>query len=193
MIAANRFVYWMNAVRLHTGEQQYRILESFWESQITSKIWLINAIKSLNIPFDSVYIFGGWFGVLGGLLLDQYNVNVYSIDIDKEVANIGQQMNPDVVFFTSDMKDFLYPTTPNLIINTSTEHITQETYNQWLQNIPTGALVILQGNDLYSCVEHIRCTKSLEEFNEHNPLNRILYTGSLNCKTFTRWMTIGYK
>lgn len=196
MIEIDRIVQWMNVIRHYTGKEQYRILESFWMSQLTSKQWIIDTLNKNNIPvYGSVYIFGGWFGVLGGMLLDNFKhiTKIYSIDIDPTAKIVGEQLNPDITFITSDMQDFSFEERPSLIINTSTEHITQTTYNLWIQNIPKFVPVILQGNNYFACEEHIRCSTDLEDFKKINQLDSIKYEGELDCKQFTRYMTIGYK
>lgn len=195
MIKNSRFIQWMNVVRTSEGTEQFRILESFWESQIISKQWIIDVLDELNIPcYGSVYIFGGWFGVLGGMLRDKYThiSDIYSVDIDPEAKRIGEKLNSDVTFITSDMKTFSFPKKPSLVINTSTEHVSQDTFNMWLERVSKFTPVILQGNNYFSCSEHVRCSNSLKEFQEMNALGTTLYKGSLDCKQFTRYMTIGY-
>lgn len=200
MIQSERFVRWMNVIRETQGDEQYRILESFWESQITSKQWIINIFNDLNMScYGSVYIFGGWFGVLGGMLRDNYkNIStIYSIDIDPKVKEIGEAMNPDVTFINCDMQDINFKESPDLIINTSTEHISQETFDLWIKKIPEFIPIVLQGNNFFSCFEHIRCSESLEHFKQMNPLGQYLYSGELTCsgpnENYNRFMTIGYK
>lgn len=196
MLKTQRVIQWMNVVRKYKGEEQYRILESFWESQLTSKQWIIDTLTNKNIVvYGSVYIFGGWFGVLGGMLLDNFDhiTKVYSIDIDPNVKIIGQQLNPDVTFITSDMQDFRFEEKPSLIINTSTEHVSQETFDLWLKTIPKFVPIILQGNNYFSCNEHVRCTNDLEEFKKVNFLDSVKYEGELDCTQFKRFMVIGYK
>lgn len=196
MLKIDRVVQWMNIVRQTEGKQQYRILESFWNSQLTSKQWLIDTLNQKHIPvYGSVYIFGGWFGVLGGMVLDAFKhiKSVYSIDIDPDVKEIGEKLNPDVHFITSDMQNFIFEERPSLIINTSTEHINQDLYNNWLENTPKFVPIILQGNNYFSCKEHVRCSTDLEDFKKMNPLTSIKYEGELNCTQFTRYMTIGYR
>jgi len=196
MLKNERVIQWMNVVRETEGKEQYRVLESFWESQINSKQWILNVLNDLNMScYGSVYIFGGWFGVLGGMLRDEYkHINeVYSVDLDPEAKRIGEKLNPDVKFITSDMKTFSFAERPSLVINTSTEHITQDTFNTWIENVPKFLPVILQGNNFFSCPEHIRCSNSLKQFQEMNVLSTTKYEGELDCKQFTRYMTIGYK
>jgi hypothetical protein len=196
MIKTERVVQWMNFVRQTSGELQYRVLESFWSSQLKSKQWLIENINHHQINCSgNVYIFGGWFGVLGGLIIDssEGKSTVYSIDVDPTTELIGKQLNPDVNFIVNDMQNFTINKNPVLIINTSTEHVTQEVYDKWFSKLPNNVPIILQGNNFFSCPEHIRCSTNLEDFNNKNPLQKVVYTGELNCVQFIRYMTIGYK
>lgn len=192
----------MNAIRNSPEKQQYRLLECFWESQLTSKGWLINTLKSLALPHEGdVYIFGGWYGVLASLINDEFEYsNVYSIDIDAsckyftEIYNLDNRIN----FVTSDMKDYEYQSDNiGLIINTSTEHVTQETFDVWMSKVPNNVPIVLQGNNFYDCEEHIRCTDTLDDFKKLNPLKKYMYSGGLICTgpngNFTRFMSIGYK
>lgn len=202
-ISSERVISWMNVIRNFSEKQKFRILENFWESQIKSKAWLINEIKNQNLPIEkNIYIFGGWYGILAQLLLDTFPKikTVYSIDIDfdcKMYGNLLSNNDKRIVFITEDMKNFSSYNNPSLIINTSTEHITQKKYNEWLEKIPNNVPIIVQGNDFYECSEHVRCHDTLEEFNKNNKLTKTLYTDKLECMgpngLFNRFMTIGYK
>lgn len=201
-ISSTRIISWMNALRNTPDKQKYRLLECFWESQLTSKSWLINTVSSLGLQQDGdVYIFGGWYGILASLIRDEYNYDsVHSIDIDPNCQFFTEvyKLDQGIKFITHDMKDFTYPGNKiGLIINTSTEHIRQETFNMWMKNVPNDVPVILQGNNFYDCEEHIRCTETLDKFKEINPLGKYIYSGELICYgptgPFTRFMTIGYK
>lgn len=184
---------------------RYEFLEAFWESQVTSKHWLITELKeALKISLNDVdskigYVFGGWHGLCAMFLIDniQQVSTVYSIDMDiKNETNGIQLTNNDsrIIFKTERMENFsTYQQNPSVIVNTSTEHITQKQYDSWLENIPKKTWVVLQGNNYDLVEEHIRTTKNLQEFKEKNPLDVIFYAGELDCKQFTRYMTIGYK
>ena len=201
-ISSTRVISWMNAIRNIPDKQQYRLLECFWESQVTSKGWLINTITSLNLVQNgNVYIFGGWYGILASLIKDEFDyTKVYSIDIDASCKYFSEIHNIDnrISFITFDMKDYQYnDSNIGIIINTSTEHITQETFDAWMANVPNNIPIILQGNNFYDCEEHIRCTDTLDDFKRINPLKKYIYTGELTCYgpngPFTRFMSIGYK
>jgi hypothetical protein len=175
MLKNDRVIQWMNVIRRTKGKEQNRILECFWESQITSKQWIIDTLTDKSIScYSSVYVFGGWYGVLGGMLRDTYS------------------LNPDITFIVEDMQNVKFKELPSVIINTSTEHINQSVYNTWVSALPKFVPIVLQGNNYFSHHEHIRCSNNLTEFKRMNPLDSIVYEGELDCKQFTRYMTIGY-
>lgn len=201
LISSSRIIQWMNVIRDSPAEIEYRLLESFWDSQLRSKSWLVNNIKKY-IPelSGNVYIMGGWYGILSQLIVDNFRTSVYNIDLDTSCIKYGGLLsNHDyrIKFLTRDMAKFGNYVNPQLIINTSTEHVTQETYNLWLEKAPSEVPIVIQGNNFYECFDHIRCFDTLEEFNTNNLLKNIVYTGTLECmgpnKPFHRFMTIGYK
>lgn len=196
-ISSDRIIQWMDIIRETSGPEQYRLLENFWASQIRSKAWLINTLKSLRLLDEGdVYIFGGWYGILGSLIKDSFLYkNVYSIDIDSTCEHIGKKLDNRITFITSDMANFSFDNNTNigLIVNTSTEHVSQQIFDTWLQQMPENVPIILQGNNYFECKEHVRCTTNLSEFIEYNKLQNILFSGELNCEQFTRFMEIGRK
>jgi len=220
LIPSARVIAWMNALRHHTGETQYRILENFWESQIKSKAWIITMLKELNITSGGdAYVFGGWYGVMASMLADNCGFRkVYSIDADCSCKIFGEELDQQetslkIEFVTSAMEDFTFDnytnteksyglhyglhkvfvySSPRLIINTSVEHIATDVFNRWLSNVPDDVPIVLQGNNL-DIPEHVRIATSLEDFKKQNPLQKILWEGELDCETFTRYMIIGYK
>lgn len=210
-ISGQRFVDWMNLVReTEDSSLRYEFLEAFWESQILSKYWMIEEIKrtiqktneAKKILDNSfAYVFGGWHGMNAMLLADNIPELslIYSIDKDAKNELNGKKLSKydkRIAFQTYDMKDFpkrgYNPINTALIVNTSTEHITQEEYNQWISKIPPRTWVVLQGNNYHDVSEHVRPAKSLEHFLEINPLDAVWFSGELDCKQFTRYMMIGY-
>lgn len=190
----------MNVIRDTQGSQQYRILENFWESQIKSKLWLLEKVKELNLILDgNVYVMGGWYGILAQLLVDTFPKiqKVYSIDVDVECRYYGMALaNNDykIHFITADMVDFTEYENSKLIINTSTEHINENTFNTWMNLVPEHIPIVLQGNDFFHCDEHIRCSTDLEHFKKINPLSKYFFEGKIYCPgNFYRFMTIGIK
>jgi len=206
---SNESIIWiMDALRLYP-EHRERLLECFWRGQIESKEWLIRKLNQ-NLPnptiAHNVYIFGGWYGVFASMLIDSSNFyinKIRSIDIDPGCEVVADHVNKinemnDWRFkaFTSDMATWAYDHTPTLVINTSTEHVHQEIYDAWYNNIPSGTTVVIQGNDFFSCPEHVRCSIDLEDFIAKSNMTNIIWAGELKADEgsgYTRYMAIGIK
>ena len=86
---------------------------------------------------------------------------------------------------------------PNpIVINTSFEHVSDETYKIWYDKIPKDALIILQSNNLFRIKEHIRCCNNLQEFENQSLMTNILWKGETyvdQYKEYKRFMIIGKK
>lgn len=206
---SNESVIWIMDAFRQFPEHRERLLDCFWRGQIESKEWLIRKLNQ-NIPnpkeSHNVYIFGGWYGVLASMLFDSSNFYINkmrSIDIDPSCELVADHVNKinemnewRFKAFTSNMADWKYDHLPTLVINTSTEHITQETYDDWYNNIPTGTTVVIQGNDFFSCPEHIRCSIDLDDFISMSNMKQLIWTGEFKADKgsgYTRYMAIGIK
>lgn len=195
MIDIEHVLFWMDAIR--NSRDPIRTLESFWKGQIRSKLWLIDNLKPFISKKVDITIYGGWNGVLASLLFQSSidTNNIKSIDIDpncKETANTVnkiEEMNGRFEAITADMCDI--GSSADIIINTSCEHITQNQYNLWLNNLSTNSLIILQSNN-YNIPEHIRCHASLDEFKKESHL-KIIWEGEMPTQLYTRYMIIGFR
>ena len=194
----NHVLFWMDAIR--NSDDQYRTLESFWKGQVKSKLWLIdNIIPYVSIK-NNVVIHGGWNGLLASLMF-QSSIQIdkiVSIDIDPTCENISNTMNKieemsgKFKAITSNMADYRYDFFPDIVINTSCEHITQDIYDKWLSFIPLGSLIILQSNDFFELDEHIRCVKDIHEFEDQSKI-KVLSSATLELPKYNRFMLIGYR
>src|SRR5438046_6215537 len=86
------------------------------------------------------------------------------IDIDPDVAAVARTLVGDrggqFRVSTHDMFDLDYATQrPDLVINTSCEHITD--LRAWLDLLPRRTSVLLQSNDYFSEPSHVNCMPSL--------------------------------
>jgi hypothetical protein len=189
--------YWMCAIR--ESNDPIRTLDAFWRGQILSKEWLIKNLTPYIDDTVSVDIHGGWFGVLASLMFQSDIGSRYryicSVDIDPLCEHVATMMNKkeeqDGKFkaITGDMCKVHMR--GNVIINTSCEHITQEQYEKWLDNVPEDSLIVLQSND-YKIPEHVRTSSTLQEFEAQSHINK-LYSGSLKLPLYNRHMIIGKK
>lgn len=204
-VSTKKIVWWFNALRDLPAAERTRALDAFWDGQIDSKAWLVNVLNTYAKPDSNVYIFGGWIGVLGNLISGCSTWNpgkIRSIDLDPWCEAIADKLNHDwytdewrFKAVTADMGDFKYDPDiwPDIVINTSTEHVSQETYDCWFDRIPTGTMVVLQGNDFFSCSEHIRCSNTLSDFCRMNHVHGSLWTGKLQTSEYTRFMALFFK
>lgn len=198
---------WATALRnLPTHQERTRALDALWWGQLASKGWLVNQLSSciMGSAPTNIYIFGGWIGILGNMLLES-TINVRkcrSIDLDPWCESVADQVNKthemnDWRFkaYTADMATYQYQEDirPDVVINTSAEHVTQEIYDSWYRNIPRGTLVVAQGNDFFACDEHVRCQNNLKEFLLANRVDQPYYTGELPTNEYTRFMAIWRK
>ncbi len=191
--------FWMDAIR--NSENKERTLESFWDGQIKSKLWLIEALeKHKSIRNAEFVIHGGWNGVLACMMFNSELgcKHITSIDIDPKCKEIASTMNKRYEMegkfesVTADMCEYEYTREPYFVINTSCEHITQEQYNTWLDRVPDGAQIILQSNNYFELDEHVNCSKDLKEFEWKSKLN-VSEKAELELPKYTRYMLVGRK
>jgi L-2-hydroxyglutarate oxidase LhgO len=191
-------LFWMDAIR--NSKDQYRTLESFWKGQVKSKLWLIDSISShISSNNNSIVIHGGWNGVLASLLFQSAIKidKIVSLDIDPSCEEIARTMNKieDISgkfqAITCNMIEYRYNFFPDVVINTSCEHISQADYDAWLTNIPKGSIIVLQSNN-YKIEEHVRTVDTLEEFQKQSKIN-VWKSTELPLPLYTRFMLIGSK
>lgn len=189
--------YWMNAIR--ESNNPMRTMDAFWKGQIQSKTWLIDNLSPLVTKPSTVDIHGGWVGVLASLMFQSDKGNLFkyirSIDIDplcQHVATMMNKIEEQDGRFTSITQNMIdSDIRADIVINTSCEHITQEQYEQWLDNVPNDAIIVLQSNN-YNIPEHVRIAKDIEEFEKQSHLDR-KYVGTLRLPMYDRYMIIGKK
>lgn len=200
---------WIADTMRRFPDHRDRFLDCFWRGQIESKAWLIDTLNNVvNIDYEprSVYIFGGWYGILSAMMFNSSCFpikRIRSIDIDQSCESIADHVNkPNEMAewrfkaFTASMDKYEYDHFPDIVINTSTEHVDQGTYDRWYDKIPKGVIVVLQGNDFYSCSEHVRCSKDIEEFKIQSRLKNLMYADQFKADAgsgYTRFMLIGIK
>lgn len=201
-ISLEDVAFWMDAVR--NSENHYGVLESFWKGQLRSKEWLIKNLYPFT-PVDgrklNVVIHGGWNGVLASLLFNSGLLieRIENVDIDNETQGPAsdickrQEMEGRFLQVIQDMENYAYTKTPDIVINTSTEHIDQNKYDRWLKNVPKESLVVIQNNNYYAISEHIRCFDTVEDFANHSGLSTILKKDTLELPLYNRFLIIGRK
>lgn len=201
LLNSNQLIHWFNALRNLPEGERTRALEAFWAGQLDSKCWLVNTLNDYVNGPSNIYIFGGWIGVLSSMLFQcaKFDVgNIRSIDLDPWCESIADTVCQPYTSsgrfkaITANMCQFGYDWDiyPDIVINTSTEHIDQATYDIWWDQIPTNTMVVLQGNNFFDCGEHVRCSSSLLEFQRMNYAINPLWSGVLKHDLYDRYMVI---
>ncbi len=174
---------------------------AFNAKQVASKIWLRDCLyDSLGGSYETIWILGGWYGVLSAFLLDDPRFSIQKIvsfDRNPQCAEVALSLNAGMAAagkfeaITAEMENLAYgpENPPGLVINTSCEHV--ENLALALRRIPDGTLVVLQSNNYRREPDHVGCVDSLAEFKAQAGLKTVLFAGELEAKNYTRFMLIG--
>jgi hypothetical protein len=193
--------------------------EAFSKGQVASKLWLAKTLEEVfqGRRFECVFLLAGWYGLLARILLDETEkvtfAKIRSFDIDPACEAVADTLNRKWVMkdwtfkaSTQDIMDIDYSghryrvknskgqvaelyETPDLILNTSCEHLTD--FDGWLAKIPADVPVVLQSNDYFEAPEHKNCVKSLEDFLKQASLKKVLFADAMKFPEYQRFMIIG--
>lgn len=130
-----------------------------------------------------IVVGAGWHGLTAHLL----DMNVVSFDMDPLCQET--KLFPNVNYKTCRMEDF-DPSTFDIIICTSCEHIPDEVVNDFLSRKSATSTAVLQSNNYYCIKDHVNCKGNCDEFAEKIDL-RILEQHTLEFEKYNRFMLIG--
>jgi hypothetical protein len=194
--------------------------DAFSRSQIKSKIWLIEELAKLDTNYDNVVVMAGWFGQLKSIydkrltyakmriiemdrsacetsdyIFNLSNLENYKVkSVNADITNLTLHKNGyewDVENFKEGSK-YSEKFSPDLIINTSAEHMTEEWFNQIrFKDLESNPIVAIQSNNLFDIPEHINCVHSVDHMKKKFPMKEILFEGELQLKGYKRVMLIG--
>lgn len=182
-------------------------IDAFSSGQVGSKKWLCDVLENINHPSPlTVWIYGGWHGILSFMLLSRNAFKIHKIrsfDIDPTCEPIADIINENWVWRNWQFKAFTrdcnilnpqsneFGDTPNLVINTSAEHMGSIA---WFENLPKGIMVIVQSNDM-AHDDHKPGHSSLDDFDNTYPMHQVLFLDQLEFDykiwKFNRFMKIG--
>jgi hypothetical protein len=196
------------------------LADAFSRSQIKSKIWLIEELAKIESNYDNVVIMAGWFGQLKSIYdkkltyakmrivemdrsaceISDYIFNLSNLEnykvkaVNANISNLILHKNGyewDVENFKEGTK-YSEKFLPDVIINTSAEHMTEEWYNQIrFKEMESNPIVAIQSNNLFDIPEHINCVHSVDHMKKKFPMKEILFEGELQLKGYKRVMLIG--
>ena len=196
------------------------INDAFSRSQIKSKLWLIEELYNIDKNYDNVLVMAGWFGQLKGIYEKKLlyakmrivEVDKFACETSDYVFNLSnlenykvKSVNADINNLTLhkngyewDVENFKEGTKygekflPDLIINTSAEHMTEEWFHQIrFKELASRPVVAIQSNNLFDIPEHVNCVHSVDHMKKKFPMREILFEGELQLKGYKRVMLIG--
>ena len=173
-----------------------------------------------NPVYKQVLLMAGWYGQLKSIydhkltyrkmrILDMDRTaceisdsvfNLYDIE-DYKVKSVCADINNLKIYktgFEFDIENFssgkiiTEKFLPDLIINTSAEHMTEEWYSQIrFKQLDGDPVVAIQSNNLFDIPEHVNCVHSVSHMKKKYPMQEILFEGELQLKGYKRFMLIG--
>ncbi len=195
------------------GNTESLNMDAWSDGQVASKIWLCQKVEETlshkNEQSVTIWIYGSWYGTLAYLLLSRERLKIKKIccfDIDKNANRIAAKIlnhwtlqDVQIEIYNQDCQEitphssYYANSEPDLIINTSCEHMRNYT---WWEQIPTGTMFALQSTNMVHPT-HINCVRSLEEFQNLMKPSLLFVADekkfSYPSLKFSRYMLIGEK
>jgi hypothetical protein len=195
------------------------LTDAFSRGQVKSKIWLSNELDALGVQADNVVLIGSWYGQLM-MYLDHINYKkARLIDVDRKACEISDtvfnhhkiddhvvksicadidniELHQNGYVFSienfSTGKDYNEKFLPNLIINTSAEHMSDEWFERIrFKKIISDPVVVIQTNNLFDADGHINCVHSINHLTKKFPMREVMFAGELKLQDYKRFMLIG--
>jgi hypothetical protein len=196
------------------------IQDAMSRSQMRSKIWLVEELAKIDTNYDNVAVMAGWFGQIKTIYDKRLTYSKMRIlELDKEacetsdyIFNITNLENYKVKAVCAnineltlhkngyewDVENFKDGTKysekflPDLIINTSAEHMSEEWFHQIrFKQLESDPIVAIQSNNMFDGEGHINCVYSADHMKKKFPMKEVLYEGELQLKGYKRVMIIG--
>jgi len=193
---------WKNALSSSEPYVFKRVMDSMNQSQLESKLWIIQELIKLEIKPKRVAILAGWYAqYIVPLLYDNFESVewVENFEIDQDVKRLSYKFNKRLkedkkyrTLITNVMFDRIQ-SGMDTIINCACEHM----YPMWKfrelnETFQKNPLYILQSSNDEQHEDHINCVNSEEELIDQARIKDVIYSGSkiLSNKS-TRFMVIG--
>jgi len=189
-------------------------------SQIKSKIWLIEQLAKIKQGYPNVLLLAGWFGQIKTIYDQRLTYSKMRIvELDRSacetsdyIFNLGNLENHKVKavcanvnrltlhkngyeWLVENFRDgtkYSEKFLPDLIINTSAEHMTEEWFHQLrFKQLDSDPIVAIQSNNLFDLEEHVNCVHSVDHMKKKFPMREVLFAGELQLKGYKRVMLIG--
>ena len=198
---------WKNAINASEGYLRKRVLDSMNESQLVSKLWLVEELSNLNVKPVNISLLAGWFAqYIVPLLYDNIESVewIENFEMDRDIKRVAYKFNTrykkedkykvsirNVMF--GNLISLSSPTF-DTVINCSCEHMYPMSKFKKLKNtgVDDNALYILQSSNDTQYDDHINCVNDADELADQANLIDVLYAGEkLLPNGMTRFMVIG--
>jgi hypothetical protein len=193
---------WKNALSSSEPYVFKRVMDSMNQSQLESKLWIIQELIKLGVKPKRVAILAGWFAqYIVPLLYDNFESVewVENFEIDQDVKRLSYKFNKRLkedkkyrTLITNVMFDRIQ-SGMDTIINCACEHM----YPMWKfrelnETFQKNPLYILQSSNDEQHEDHINCVNSEEELIDQARIKDVIYSGSkILSNESTRFMVIG--
>jgi len=212
----------LNAVHMYERQSgDIAVLnDALSRSQIKSKIWLIEELLKIDSNYNNVMVMAGWFGQIKVLYDKRLTyAKMRIVELDKTacetsdyIFNLSNLENYKVKAINADINNLILHKNgyewnvenfkegskytekflPDLIINTSAEHMDEEWFDQIrFKEMESNPIVAIQSNNLFDIPEHINCVHGIDHMKKKFPMKEILFEGELQLKGYKRVMLIG--
>jgi hypothetical protein len=122
--------------------------------------------------------------------LENYRVKAVCADVNSLTLHKNGYEWPVVNF--KENTEYVEKFSPDLIINTSAEHMTEEWFHQIrFKNMDSNPIVAIQSNNMFDGDGHVNCVYSADHMKKKFPMKEVLFEGELQLKGYKRVMLIG--
>ena len=198
---------WKNAINASEGYLRKRVADSMNESQLVSKLWLVEELSNLNVKPVNISLLAGWFAqYIVPLLYDNIESVewIENFEMDRDIKRVAYKFNTRYKKedkYKVSIKNVMFGNLISLssptfdtVINCSCEHMYPMSKFKKLKNtgVDDNALYILQSSNDTQYDDHINCVNDADELADQANLIDILYAGKkLLPNGMTRFMVIG--
>lgn len=201
---------------IHDAMSRSQVRSKIWLINELDKVRL----QLSNTTYYNVLVMAGWFGQLRSIYDRKLTYRkMRFLDLDKSacetsdyIFNLSDLENYKVKAVCADISQlnlhkngyewevenfkegskYKEKFLPDLIINTSAEHMTEEWYHQIrFKELESNPIVAIQSNNMFDGEGHINCVHSIDHMKKKFPMKEILFEGELQLKGYKRVMLIG--
>ncbi len=152
------------------------VLNSLGERQQLSKEWLVEKLNLYKHPFRnrlknddvSIIILCSWYGMLAYKLIEKFKLKKIANRLYRKIdnENLKNGVLTLIKHWERNIKDMPEKELKNseILINTSCEHLDQQTIYDTIDKTERGTLIVLQSNNYHKIQEHINTVNDLQEF-----------------------------